>query len=102
MTSIDYILLGVIRPVSLTNGIDLEADWRGQVYPMYVSSSYKPAVAEKLRSQRTAKWGDSNVHCCAYYCGSGDCCWTDWNNERMLLIGKGVRDWEEVAQLGCC
>ena len=52
-----YAHLGVNRPVSLTNGIDLEADWRGQGNPVAVSSGYEPAVAEKLRSQRTAMWG---------------------------------------------
>ena len=48
--------LGVIRPVSLTNGIDLEADWGGHVYPVLVSQSYDSALSEKLRSQRTSKW----------------------------------------------
>ena len=74
------IFLGVIRPVSLTNDIDLEADWGGSVNPFAISSRYKPAVAEKLRSQRTAKWGDSNVHCCTYFCYNRDCFWTDWEN----------------------
>ncbi|EJK51375.1 hypothetical protein THAOC_29455 [Thalassiosira oceanica] len=72
--------LGVIRPVSLTDGIDVEADWRGHVNPVRVSSSSKPALSEKLRSQRTAKWEDSNVHCCTYYGGNGKCHWTDWAN----------------------
>ncbi|EJK46268.1 hypothetical protein THAOC_35074 [Thalassiosira oceanica] len=80
--------LGVIRPVSLTGGIDLEADWRGSVNPMSVSSSLKPAVSEKLRSQRTAKWVESNVHCCTYYCYNGYCYWRDWDNE------KGSSDWQ--------
>ena len=53
--------LGVIRPVSLTDDIDLEADWNGMVYPASVSSTYKSAIAEKLRSQRTAKWGDGTA-----------------------------------------
>ena len=76
-----YMCLGVIRPVSLTNGIDLEADWKGLVNPVAVSSSKKPAVSNKLSSQRTSKWGNSNVHCCSYYSDNGDCCWVDWNND---------------------
>ncbi|EJK77157.1 hypothetical protein THAOC_01030, partial [Thalassiosira oceanica] len=71
--------LGVIRPVSLTDGIDLGADWWGNVNPIFVSSSHNPEVSEKLRSQRTAKWGDSNIHCCSYYCSDGDCERTDWD-----------------------
>ena len=86
--------LGVIRPVSLTDGIDLEADWEGDVSPTNVSSTYLSVAAEKLRSQRTAKWGDSNVHCCTYYCGNGRCCWTDWNNER------NVHKWQGIDGLG--
>ena len=49
--------LGVIRPVSLTNDNDVEADWRGRVDPMFVSSNRNTTAAEKLRSQRTTKWG---------------------------------------------
>ena len=83
-----YINLGVIRPVSLTNAIYLEADWQGAVHPVKASSSYKPALAGKLRSQRTAKWGGSNIHCCAYYCYNGYCFWTDWDN------GEGRSEWQ--------
>ncbi|EJK51471.1 hypothetical protein THAOC_29350 [Thalassiosira oceanica] len=72
-----YVYLGVIRPVSLTNEIDLEADWRGSVNPMSVSSR-RHKVSEKLRSQRTSKWGDSDIHCCSYYCIHGRCRGTDW------------------------
>ena len=81
--------LGVIRPVSLTNGIDLEADWNGQVRPSNVSSSFKPVAAEKLISQRTTRWGDSNIHCCTYYSGDGLCRWTDWGNEGNSLEWQG-------------
>ncbi|EJK72162.1 hypothetical protein THAOC_06333 [Thalassiosira oceanica] len=76
-----YVHLGVIRPVSLTNDSDLEADWRGNVNPIYVSSCRKPQLSEKLRSQRTAKWGDSEVHCCGYYCFGGRCEGTDWDTK---------------------
>jgi len=73
--------VGVIRPVSLTDGIGVVTDWKGNVTPMFVSSSRKPAVAERWRSQRTEKWGESSVHCCTYYCGDGGCYWTDWAND---------------------
>ncbi|EJK76537.1 hypothetical protein THAOC_01696 [Thalassiosira oceanica] len=82
-----FIHLGVIRPVSLTDGIELQADWRGSVYPLSVR--YIPALSEKLRSQRTARWGESRVHCCAYYCLSGRCDWTDWDNEQVFF------EWQE-------
>ncbi|EJK58240.1 hypothetical protein THAOC_21654, partial [Thalassiosira oceanica] len=49
-----FVHLGVIRPVSLTKDIDLEADWIGNVLPTRVTSRNKHAVSEKLRSQRTA------------------------------------------------
>ncbi|EJK77959.1 hypothetical protein THAOC_00171 [Thalassiosira oceanica] len=88
-----YINLGVIRTVSLTDGIDVKADWRGEVNPVIVPSRYTLAVAEKLRSQRTSKWGESSVHCCSYYCDSGRCLWTDWDNE------KGSFDWRGQERL---
>ena len=81
--------LGVIRPISLTDGIDWNTDWRRQVDPVYVSSNNKQAVSEKLRSQRTAKWGDSNVHCCSYYSSIGTCFWTDWSNGANFLEWQG-------------
>ena len=87
-----FIYLGVIRPVSLTKGIDLNTDWGGVVNPVAVSSNYKSAVAEKWRSQRTATWGDSNIHCCAYYCGNGRCFWTDWNNDEGTYSGWQGRE----------
>ena len=88
------VFLGVIRPVSLTDGIDLEDDWRGIVDPGTVSRSNKSAVAEKLRSQRTTKWGGSNIHCCTYSCYSGSCNWTDWDNK------EDYSDWQGSEGLG--
>ncbi|EJK46564.1 hypothetical protein THAOC_34762, partial [Thalassiosira oceanica] len=95
-----HIYLGVIRPVSLTDGIDLEADWEGHVSPVLVSSSFKPAVAEKLRSQRTAKWGVSDVHCCSYYCNSGRCYWTDWNTEDNYSGWQGQEGFRGSGTIG--
>ena len=92
--------VGVIRPVSLTDGIDLEADWRGSVYPVCVSSSYQPAIAEKLRLQSTDKWGDSNVHCCTYYCYNGRCSWTDWNNDPNHSHLQWHEELEESGTIG--
>ncbi|EJK76685.1 hypothetical protein THAOC_01540, partial [Thalassiosira oceanica] len=63
--------------------------WVGNVNPVFASSSFKHAVAEKLRSQRSAKWGESNVHCCAYYCRDGQCYWTDWNIRRGYSVWQG-------------
>ncbi|EJK48986.1 hypothetical protein THAOC_32175 [Thalassiosira oceanica] len=84
--------LGVIRPVSLTKDIDVVADWKRSVNPMLISSSYRSAISEKLRSQRNARWGDSNIHCCAYYCGTGYRSWTDWNSPSY--------DWRGTEGLG--
>ena len=94
------VFLGVIRPVSLTDGIDLEDDWGGHVNPMLVSSNYKSAVAEKLRSHRTSKWGGSIVQCCTYYCGNGHCNWTDWNNDEITFGWQGSEGLEESGTIG--
>ena len=80
--------LGIIRPVSFINGTGLK-DWGGLV--SVISSNTTPAVSAKLRSQRTAKWGDSNVHCWTY-CRQL-CAWTDWNNKRGSI-------WQELENLG--
>ena len=87
------IFLGVIRPVSLTNGIDLEADWEGRVNPVAVASSFKPAVSAKLRSQRTAKWGGSSIHCCIFHCEFGYRRWTDWETP------SDVSEWQGHEEL---
>ena len=82
--------LGVSRPVSLK----AEADWRWYVNPVFVSSSHKSEISAKLRSKRTSKWGDSNVHCCSYSCAYGRCLWTDWDNE------SGSSGWQGHEGLG--
>ena len=104
-TSARWLMLGVIRPVSLTKDIDLEADWGGYdwggyVNPMLVRSNNKPVVAEKLRSQRTAKWGDSNVHCCTYFCGLGHCYWSDWSNLWKDSSWQGSESLQESGTIG--
>ena len=85
--------LGVIRSVSLTDGIDLEDDWGGIVHPVTVSVSrygyLRPALSGKLRSQWTARWGESIVHCCTYDCFDGRCYWTDWGNGRDSFHWQG-------------
>ena len=82
------IYVGVIRPVSLTDGIALYADWEGRVNPVLVFENNKPAVAEKLRSQRTTKWGDNTIHCCSYCCaGYREC--TNWDNETEYADWQG-------------
>ena len=81
--------LGVMRPISLTKGIDLVADWEGTVYPMFSSSYYKPTVSLKLKSQRTARWGGGNVHCCSYNCSSGSRHWTNWDDEGSSSTWQG-------------
>ena len=91
---------GVIRPVSLTDGIDLEDDWEGSVDPMYVWSSYKHTVAEILRSRRSVKWGDSIVHCCTYYCEDGRCSQTDWSNSRKESNWQGHESLRESGTIG--
>ena len=93
--------LGVIRPLSLTNGI-LEADWGWEwnVDPVNVSSRYIPAAAEILRSQRTARWGDGNINCCTYYCDSGRCFWTDWNNRDDISDWQGREGLEASGTIG--
>ncbi|EJK64039.1 hypothetical protein THAOC_15269, partial [Thalassiosira oceanica] len=75
------LVIGRLRPVSLTNGIDLEADWGGNVNPMSVMSRHKPAASGKLRSQRTVNWKDSNIHCCCYSCYHGRCGGTEWDTK---------------------
>ncbi|EJK61734.1 hypothetical protein THAOC_17725 [Thalassiosira oceanica] len=92
--------LGVIRPVSLTNDIDLVADWRGSVDPVFFSSRYKPAVSGKLRSQRTAKWGDSNIHCCSYYSYNGRCRGTDWDTKVTYSEWHGCESLDGSGTIG--
>ncbi|EJK71805.1 hypothetical protein THAOC_06716 [Thalassiosira oceanica] len=77
--NVPFVYLGVIRPVSLTNDIDFNAEWGGGVSPMFVPSLCHE-VKEKLRSQRTSSWGDSDIHCCSYDCyHNGRCIGTDWD-----------------------
>ena len=86
------IYLGVIRPVSLANEINLKHDWKLSVDPVNITGERHGSamfISEKLRSQKTAKWGDSNIHCCAYSCGDeyhGLYSWTDWTTRDTHLV----------------
>ncbi|EJK70110.1 hypothetical protein THAOC_08560 [Thalassiosira oceanica] len=102
ITKVDQgiVQLGVIRPLSLTDDIDLEAEWGGRVNPVFVSSSHKPAEAEKLRSQRTAKWGDSDIHCCGYYSFDGRCHGTDWDTKLTNYEWVGREGLEGSGTIG--
>ena len=95
-----FVCLGVIRPVSLTDGIDVGYDWAEEVNPMFVATHYQPAVSEKLRSQRTARWGDSNVHCCTYFCDNGQCDWTDWSIRETFPEWQGHEGLGESGKIG--
>ena len=92
--------VGVIRPVSLTDGIDMEADWCGHVNPVVTSASYKRTVAEKLRSRRTVKWGEGNVHCCIYATIDGCRAWTDWHDEARFPDWQGSEPLEGSGTVG--
>ena len=92
--------LGVIRPVSLTDGIDMKADWGGHANPVVTSSSYKRTVAEKLRSRRTVKWGEGNVHCCIYATIDGCRAWTDWHDEARFPDWQGSEPLEGSGTVG--
>ncbi|EJK66464.1 hypothetical protein THAOC_12616 [Thalassiosira oceanica] len=94
------VCLGITRPVSLIDGIDLETEWEGSVNPLTVWSNRKPAIAEKLRSQRTAKWGNGTVHCCSYYCHGGFCFWTDWDNENDYSDWQGRESLQRNGTIG--
>ena len=93
-----HAFFGVVRPISLTNGIDVEADWGGSVNPVLVSPRYNSAISEKFRSQRTTKWGDSNIHCCAYCCDSGHCYYTGWDSG-WSVRGWRTPDWQGSEEL---
>ncbi|EJK69334.1 hypothetical protein THAOC_09418 [Thalassiosira oceanica] len=92
--------LGVIRPVSLTNDINMEADWGGSVNPVYVSSHSKPAVSGKLRSQGTASWGDSDIHCCSYESYDGRCGGTDWDTNVTYSEWHGREGFDGSGTIG--
>ena len=97
----EYSFFGVIRPVSLSNDIDLKADWEGQVDPMVVTSNFKSTISEKLRYQRTTKWGHSNIHCCVYYYSySGNCICTDWDNDKFCYGWRGREGLGESGESG--
>ncbi|EJK47260.1 hypothetical protein THAOC_34030 [Thalassiosira oceanica] len=81
--------LGVIRPVSLTDGIDLKTDWRGNVNPMIVSSGYIPAVAEKLTNPEDYKSGDKAMSTAAPIIAS-----VDVVIGRTGSMKKGSSDWQ--------
>ncbi|EJK74263.1 hypothetical protein THAOC_04069, partial [Thalassiosira oceanica] len=78
--------IGVVRPMP---GLDV-ASFRDYCWFIGKSGSFYPTFL----AQRSAGWGDGNVHACDYSCGDGEMSWTDWEDEEHL----GLR-WE--GREGC-
>ena len=64
---------GVVRP--------LKGEYDGHFYHDHFAD---------LLSERTPRWGESNVHHCQYICNTKECEWTDW----VLFPSKSEEDWE--------
>jgi len=67
---------------------------------LYECPNFSPALAANLRSQRTAMWGDSNVHCCSHHCQVGRCYWTDRNDDEQAYDWQGQEGLRESGTLG--
>jgi len=81
---------------NITNGLDDRCDnyhiYVGLIRPLpgwdeKELDSFNPArvgrpnvnLSRDLRAERTERWGTSDVNCCSYSCGSGDCNWSNWS-----------------------
>ena len=75
--------IGVVRPMP---GLDASA-YREEFE--YFDYGFYP----EFLAQKSADWGNGNVHVCEYYCGDGQMRWNDWRHD------PGWEDWEGME--GC-
>ena len=61
--------IGVVRPMP-----GLDAGAYGGNFSFFDDRFYPDFLA-----QRSADWGNGNVHVCEYYCGDGEMKWCDWS-----------------------
>ena len=75
--------IGVIRPVQIESS-DFTAGELNKFSPM------ADRFWEYLIGQRTARWTDSNVHCCYLSVTASNVFWSDWANLQpaMSIIGQ--------------
>lgn len=83
--------VGVMRP------IQFDTVYEYTFSPLFLGSEdYNP------RDQRTACWGRSEIHCCSFWFGSGECWSTDWTVYEPESCGwEGLSAWDDTkAEVG--
>merc|ERR1711862_774537 len=72
--SYEMLNVGIIRPLPGWEKKELD-----RFNPVIVESHYD--VSQDLISERTERWGTSDINCCSYDCLTGLCYWTDWSRK---------------------
>ena len=76
--------IGVVRPMP-----DLDAGAYSERFTFFLRRSFPDFL-----TQRSADWGNGNVHVCEYYCGDGDMRWNDWSG--------ADQEWEQWEGMEPC
>mmetsp|Transcript_34818 Transcript_34818/g.78157 ORF Transcript_34818/g.78157 Transcript_34818/m.78157 type:complete len:214 (+) Transcript_34818:286-927(+) len=75
---------GVVRPVQIKRSDFVESEL----------NAFSPSMRRfwgYLIGQRTARWTDSNVHCCYVSIVDGRCYWYDWADYQSDMIFDGIQ-----------
>ena len=76
--------IGVVRPMP-----GLDAGAYSEEFYFFRRMFYPDFLA-----QRSADWGNGNVHVCVYYCGDGEMKWCDWS--------RADQEWEQWEGMEPC
>lgn len=87
-------MIGVIRPLP-----GWDARGIGSFAPVAVEAS-KGHLSRDLLAERTPRWGEGDVHCCAYYCYDGECWCTDWVATNAGEEWEGQEAIRDVGTIG--
>ncbi|EJK44908.1 hypothetical protein THAOC_36515 [Thalassiosira oceanica] len=82
-----YSIIGAVRPVRIKR-----SDFVGEEEELNIFHPGMIRFWEYLLGQRTARWTDSNVHCCSVSQGvAGNSFWHDWRSRKLGVSIDGLQ-----------
>ncbi|EJK76849.1 hypothetical protein THAOC_01363, partial [Thalassiosira oceanica] len=83
--------IGIARPMLTLDA----ATYSGGCFHFFDDDLFPDFLAQRS----SGDWGDGNVHACEYFCGRGQMCWTNWDDDEGGETVLGV-SWEGMEGCG--
>ena len=94
--------LGIIRPIKRWNEKGINSFDPIPADHQLHGNTINQNTINQLHSERTSRWGQSDVHCCTWSTAESICLWSDWNGPTQVdtsLEGQFNFDSCKIAML---